>query len=84
MNQLTQGFITWKMVIFRGFLYSTVSMATAVVSGLQDYKTLSDLDALTWIKICAAAIIAGGTNLGGFLDSSFTRKKDELKIPVKL
>jgi hypothetical protein len=82
MNTFTQGFITWKMVIFRGLIYTIVSASTAFVSGLQDYKALSDLDALTWIKIVAASIIAAGTNLGGFLDSSFTRKKDELKPKV--
>ena len=73
-----EGILDWKMPIFRGLIYAALPALTAIYSGLQDYHSMSDLDALTWTKLALASLIASGTAIGAYLDSSFTRTKDRL------
>ena len=78
-NIFIQGLLDWKMPLFRGALYAVVPALTSTYAGLQDYKSMSDMDDLTWLKIKLSAMIAAGTALAGYLDSSFTRTRDRLR-----
>ena len=81
---LIEGLVEWKMPLFRGALYAFIPAAISFNAGLQDYLSLNDLDSLNWLKITLAAVIAGGSAMAGFLDSSFTRTKDRIRVKTEM
>lgn len=74
-----QGMLEWKFPIFLGALLTLNAIFLFVSEALREYNDWAAVPTVTVVKICLGAASAGIGALIGFLSTTVSRTRDEIK-----
>jgi len=78
-KQIITSILVWKLPIFQGFVLMMGAVAATVTAGVQDYKTMTDIDQLVWFKILWSSVASSSVSIIAFLNGSFHRTNEQQK-----